>query len=552
MPARFETATGNPAAERRGHRSRRATPAARPTSSASATASTRLDRARPADRWPVFDLPFEDDRRPESLSILEPLRRCRAAAPPTGPDGSAASKPHRADAARTVLSVTELTVRVRDLLETEFFEVWVEGELSNCRLWNTGHLYFTLKDAASQMRGFMFRSALRYLKFKPDDGLRVVARGRISRLRAEGRISARLRAPRAAGARRAAARVRAAEEAACRPKACSTPARKRPLPALPRKIGIVTSLDGAAIRDIIKVLARRHAQRAHRHPAAARAGRGRGASKSRARSAAIARVPGVDVVIVGRGGGSIEDLWAFNEEIVARAIATSPVPVISAVGHETDVTIADFVADLRAPTPSAAAEIVVAAKDEFCGTHRSTGRSPAGRASRNRIAARQPPRARRSAAARRSPAFPGRVAMRGRHAAELTHALGAVHARRSSPARERRLRPLRRQLDTFDLGRRLAGDPHAARRAPTAAWTAARHAAAPRRSAAGAKPPAGSNRSARWPCSAAATRSAGMPTGPRCSATRPTCRRATASASRWPGASSTCDVREATDARPEN
>ena len=142
-------------------------------------------------------------------------------------------------------------------------------------------------------------------------------------------------------------------------------ARKRPLPALPRKIGIVTSLDGAAIRDIINVLGRRYANaQLVIRPARVQ---GEGAALDIARGLnAIGRVPGVDVIIVGRGGGSIEDLWAFNEEIVARAIARSPVPVISAVGHETDVTIADFVADLRAPTPSAAAELVVAAKDEFC------------------------------------------------------------------------------------------------------------------------------------------------------------------------------------------
>src|SRR2546423_317201 len=141
-------------------------------------------------------------------------------------------------------------------------------------------------------------------------------------------------------------------------------ARKRPLPALPRRIGIVTSLDGAAIRDIVKVLRRRYAHLVIR-PARVQ---GEGAALDLARGIrAIGRVKGVDVLIVGRGGGSIEDLWAFNEEIVARAIAASPIPVISAVGHQTDVTIADFVADVRAPTPSAAAELVVARKDEFCG-----------------------------------------------------------------------------------------------------------------------------------------------------------------------------------------
>src|SRR5581483_8428466 len=142
--------------------------------------------------------------------------------------------------------------------------------------------------------------------------------------------------------------------------------RKRALPVLPRKIGIVTSLEGAAIRDIIKVLRRRYAN-AHLVIRPSRV-QGEGAASDIARGVrAIGRVAGVDVIIVGRGGGSIEDLWAFNEEVVARAIVQSRVPVVSAVGHETDVTIADFVADVRAPTPSAAAELVVSRKDEFCG-----------------------------------------------------------------------------------------------------------------------------------------------------------------------------------------
>src|SRR5437667_1536743 len=290
----------------------------------------------------LFDLPFEDDEpEPEPERAPTPV------------------------ASRRVLTVTELTVRVRDLLESEFFEIWVEGELSNCRLWNTGHLYFTLKDSASQIRGVIFRSALRYLKFKPADGLRVVARGRVSVYEPKGEyqfVCEHLE-PHGLGARQLAfdqLKKRLQEEG------LFDAARKRPLPALPRKIGIVTSLDGAAIRDIIKVLRRRYAN-VHLVISPARV-QGEDAAPEIARGLRqIARVPGVDVVIVGRGGGAIEDLWAFNEEVVARAIARVPVPVISAVGHESDVTIADFVADLRAPTPSAAAELVVSAKDEFFG-----------------------------------------------------------------------------------------------------------------------------------------------------------------------------------------
>src|ERR1700694_4309945 len=288
---------------------------------------------------------------------------------------------------RRVFTVTELTVRVRDLLESQFAEVWVEGELSNCRVWNTGHLYFTLKDPASQVRGVMFRSALRYLKFKPTDGLTVVARGRISVYEPKGeyQLVCEHLEPRGLGALQLAFEQL---KKRLQGEGLFDAARKRPLPALPRKIGIVTSLEGAAIRAIINVLG---------------------------------RVPGVDVIIVGRGGGSIEDLWAFNEEVVARAIALSPVPVISAVGHESDVPIADFVADLRAPTPSAAAEIVVAAKDEFCSRiDRLSGRLRA--SARGRVQG----LSRRVHVLSGRPAlagFPARIAMRGRHAAELAHEL---------------------------------------------------------------------------------------------------------------------------------
>jgi len=348
--------------------------------------------------------------------------------------------------------VTELNVRIRDLLEAEFFEVWVEGELSNCRIWNTGHLYFTLKDPGAQMRGVIFRSALRYLKFKPGDGLRVVARGRVSVYEPKGeyQLVCEHMEPHGLGALQLAfdqlkQRLQA--------EGLFDAGRKRPLPALPRKIGIVTSLEGAAIRDIIKVLGRRYAN-AHLVIRPARV-QGEGAALDIARGiTAVARLSGVDVVIVGRGGGSMEDLWAFNEEIVARAIARSRVPVISAVGHESDVTIADFVADVRAPTPSAAAEIVVARQDEF-------------RARIDRLADRLTATARRRIHSLSRtvhilsgrPALagvPGRIAMRGRHAAELTHALARI-ARASLATRHRHLQHLRRQLETFDLGRRLGG-----------------------------------------------------------------------------------------------
>jgi exodeoxyribonuclease VII large subunit len=381
----------------------------------------------------LFDLPFEEDEEePEPVA---------APAPQAAP----------VEAIRRPLSVTELTITIRDLLEAKLFEVWVEGELSNCRVWNTGHLYFTLKDEATQLRGFMFRSSLRYLKFKPTDGTRVIARGKISVYEPKGeyQLVCEHLEPQGLGALQLAfdqlkKRLQA--------EGLFDAARKRPLPALPRKIGIITSLDGAAIRDMIKVLRRRYAN-VHLVIRPARV-QGEGASIEIAQALRqIGRVPNVEVVIVGRGGGSIEDLWAFNEENVARAIARSPVPVISAVGHETDFTIADFVADMRAPTPSAAAELVVSRKDEFCGRiDRLQDRLRA--AARGRLQR----WSRRVHVADTRPAFaglPARVAMRGRHTAELTHVLARL-ARASLASRQRRLQQLERQLTTFDAGRRLA------------------------------------------------------------------------------------------------
>src|SRR5262245_31974205 len=241
----------------------------------------------------LFDLPFEDED--------------------SGP-----AQPPAPARTRRILSVTELTIRVRDALEQHVGEVWVEGELSNCRIWNTGHLYFTLKDANSQLRGFMFKSALRYLRFKPVDGTRVVARGRISVYEPKGEyqfVCEHLE-PQGLGALQLAYdQLKKRLEA----DGLFDAARKRALPILPRKIGVVTSLEGAAVRDIVKVLRARYGN-VHLVIRPARV-QGEGAALEIARGVrAIARVPGVDVVIVGRGGGSIEDLWAFNEEVVARAI----------------------------------------------------------------------------------------------------------------------------------------------------------------------------------------------------------------------------------------
>jgi exodeoxyribonuclease VII large subunit len=375
----------------------------------------------------LFDLPFEDDSEPMADPAPAPA------------------------AVRRILSVTELTIQIRDRLEVDFFAVWVEGELSNCRLWN-GHLYFTLKDTASQLRGFIFRSSLRYLKFKPVDGLRVVARGKVSVYEPKGeyQLVCEHLEPHGVGARQLAFEQL---KKRLQGEGLFSTGRKRPLPILPRKIGIVTSLDGAAIRDIIKVLTRRYGN-AHLVIRPSRVqGDGAGLEVGRA-IRAITRVHGVDVIIVGRGGGSAEDLWAFNEEVVARAIAASPVPVISAVGHESDVTLADLVADLRAPTPSAAAELVVAAKEEFRGRiDRLADRARAAmRGQVQRRSRRVHMLSGRSALA----GFPGRIANRGRDAVDLSHALTRALAG-ALATRARRLGQLRRQLETFDFGRRLQG-----------------------------------------------------------------------------------------------
>jgi exodeoxyribonuclease VII large subunit len=261
------------------------------------------------------------------------------------------------------LTVSELTGDIRQVMEGTFSSVAVEGELSNCRQWSSGHLYFTLKDDRAQLRGVMFRTTVRTLRFAPEDGMHVVARGRLSVYDAKGeyQVICDSLEPHGLGALQA-----AFEQLKRRLQAegLFDTARKRALPVLPRRIGIVTSPDGAALRDILRILTTRHpGARVVIRPARVQ---GDGAADDLIRALrALAKVPDVEVVIIGRGGGSAEDLWAFNDERLARAIAASPIPVISAVGHEVDFTIADFVADVRAATPSNAAELVVDRADSF-------------------------------------------------------------------------------------------------------------------------------------------------------------------------------------------
>ena len=264
---------------------------------------------------------------------------------------------------RKVFTVSEISLEIRNLLEKEFRDVWVTGEVSNFRAAASGHLYFTLKDATAQLRAVCFRNQARYLKFKPQDGISVIARGHLSVYEARGEYQLYIEylEPAGIGALQLAFEQLKQKLAA---EGLFDLARKKPLPVLPRTIGIVTSPTGAVIRDILRILKRRFRNmNVLLYPVKVQ---GEGAAEEIVAGIEyFNRQMSADVLIVARGGGSLEDLWAFNEESVARAIAACKIPVISAVGHETDFTIADFVADLRAPTPSAAAELVVHRKQDF-------------------------------------------------------------------------------------------------------------------------------------------------------------------------------------------
>ena len=264
---------------------------------------------------------------------------------------------------RRALTVTGLTERLAGVLETEFFDVWVEGEVSNLTMASSGHWYFSLKDERAQIRAVVWKTATRLIKFRPRDGMKVVVRGgvRVYAPKGEYQLSVEVIEPLGKGSLQQAfedLKEKLGKEG------LFDAARKRPLPMLPRRIGVVTSPTGAVIQDILRVLGRRYANlNVVLYPA--RVQGDEAAYEIIQGIRAFNALPGFDVIILARGGGSLEDLWPFNEERVARAIVASRVPTLSAVGHETDFTIADFVADLRAPTPSAAAERVIQAKDEI-------------------------------------------------------------------------------------------------------------------------------------------------------------------------------------------
>ena len=262
-----------------------------------------------------------------------------------------------------IYTVSQLTAEIKDIVESGFGEVWVEGEVSNLRVPPSGHWYFTLKDESSQIQAVVFRSQARFIEFEPEDGLRIVVRGRLSvyEQRGQYQVIVDFMEPRGVGALQLAFdQLKRRLEA----EGLFDPGRKKPLPFLPKRIGIVTSPTGAVVRDMLTILERRFERLGVLlYPVRVQ---GEGAADEIAGGIAyLDRHTDVDVIVVARGGGSMEDLWAFNDEAVARAIERAHKPVVSAVGHEVDFTISDFVADVRAPTPSVAAELVVRNKADL-------------------------------------------------------------------------------------------------------------------------------------------------------------------------------------------
>ncbi len=262
-----------------------------------------------------------------------------------------------------IYTVSALTREIRDRLETNFSLVWVSGEVSNLRQPLSGHCYFTLKDAGAQLRAVLFKGNHQHLRFKPEEGSQFLCRGRLTvyEPRGEYQLVVDYLEPLGLGALAQAFEVLKTRLAA---EGLFAPELKKPLPFLPKKIALVTSPTGAAVRDFLRLLRQRYPHIAvFIYPVKVQ-GAGAAGEISRALDD-LSEVPGVEVIVLARGGGSLEDLWPFNEEVVARAIHRCPIPVVSAVGHEVDFTIADFVADRRAPTPSAAVELVVPDRAEL-------------------------------------------------------------------------------------------------------------------------------------------------------------------------------------------
>jgi exodeoxyribonuclease VII large subunit len=352
---------------------------------------------------------------------------------------------------RHVMTVTELTAQVRVLLEGAFPTLWVEGEVSNFRRAQSGHLYFTLKDARAQVRCVCFRNEARLLKFRPEDGLHITVRGALGVYEARGEYQIYVQhiEPVGLGALQLAFdQLKKQLEA----EGLFAAERKKPLPLLPKCIGLVTSPAGAAVRDVLRVLRRRYPD-AHvvLYPVRVQ---GEGSAQEIVEAIRyFSRKRIADVLILTRGGGSLEDLWSFNEEIVARAIATSHVPIVCGVGHETDFTIADFVADVRAATPSAAAEIVVRSREDFDRHIGELGRRLAERA--RYIVLERRNRVQQLAGHRAFRRLPDLVRQRHQQVDERTLALGELLRRRLRVGAERLLAQQRR-LAGIDLRIRLA------------------------------------------------------------------------------------------------
>lgn len=408
-------------------------------------AAPRGARSGPAEARPAG--------APEPVAPDGPGAVRRGGATPAQPAGSGRRAEPKPGAAgeRRALTVSQLTDRIQGVLETEFLDVWVEGEISNLKLAPSGHYYFSLKDERAQVAAVLFRNDARLVRFKPADGMKVLARGalRIYPQRGQYQVQVQVLEPLGKGSLQ-----QAFEELKQKleQEGLFDARRKRALPMLPRRIGVVTSPGGAVIRDILRVLRSRYANlEVLVYPALVQ---GDGAWFEIAQGIRVLnRLGGVDVIVLARGGGSLEDLWAFNEEGLARAIAASQLPVISAVGHETDFTIADFVADLRAATPSAAAERVVQAKEELRARVRALDerREAALRLRLARVRA----RVEAAAAHRVFAAERGRLRILAQRADELARRgeTGLVRGVERGRAHARRLRE---RLEAFRLDRQLA------------------------------------------------------------------------------------------------
>jgi len=351
---------------------------------------------------------------------------------------------------RRALTVSQLTDRIQGVLETEFLDVWVEGEISNLKPAGSGHVYFSLKDDKAQLAAVVWRNDARLLRFRPQDGMKVLARGtlRVYPPRGSYQLQVQVLEPLGKGSLQ-----QAFEELKQKleQEGLFAASRKRALPMLPRRIGVVTSPTGAVLRDILRVLRSRYANlEVLVYPAHVQ---GDGAWVEIAQGVrALNRLGGLDVILLARGGGSLEDLWAFNEEGVARAIASSKIPTISAIGHETDFTIADFVADLRAATPSAAAERVVQAKEELQARVRALDERRDG-ALRLRLA-RVRARVEAAAAHRVFAAEQGRVRVLAQRTDELVRRSDSAMRRAVERGRARAQR-LGERVETFRLDRQL-------------------------------------------------------------------------------------------------